>query len=126
MLSHLGNLLALIGEFSLDTEELGKSWELLLEKIESSIENKAEIQAVVQELKKEKARGMWEKKQATLKAAIEITEGFRKFSPDDPVRYDFSLTRFGIRDDMDMPKILKEISSMKPSGNQKKEKNAGG
>lgn len=36
-------------------------------------------------------------KQANLKAAIEITNAFRKFSPDDPVRYDFCLTRLGIR-----------------------------
>ena len=31
------------------------------------IQNKSEIQAVVNELKKAKARGVWEKKQASLK-----------------------------------------------------------
>ena len=66
MLSHLGNLLALLGEFTLDTEELESSWKLLLEKIDATIENKEEIKMVIQELKKAKARGVWEKKQATL------------------------------------------------------------
>jgi len=36
------------------------------------------------------------RKQADLKTAIEITEGFARYSPRDPVRYDFSLTRLGI------------------------------
>ena len=34
---------------------------------------------------------------ATLATAREITEGFRAFRPDDPVRYDFALTRVGMR-----------------------------
>ncbi len=42
----------------------------------------------------------------------EITEGFRTLCPDDPVRYDFSLTRFGIRDDLDMNGLLKEIDEI--------------
>ena len=37
-----------------------------------------------------------EKKQANLKTALEITEHFKKFSPTDPVKYDFALTRLGI------------------------------
>ncbi len=44
--------------------------------------------------------GLTERKQANLLAAIDITEGFRRWSPSDPVRYDFSLTRFGIRNDL--------------------------
>jgi hypothetical protein len=28
--------------------------------------------------------------------AIEVTQAFAKLCPDDPVRYDFALTRFGI------------------------------
>ncbi len=39
--------------------------------------------------------------QANMKTALEITEGFKRFSPDDPVRYDFSLTRLGIRCDIE-------------------------
>jgi uncharacterized protein (TIGR02757 family) len=40
--------------------------------------------------------GLTRRKQADMKTAIEITESFRKFSPDDPVKYDFALTRTGI------------------------------
>jgi uncharacterized protein (TIGR02757 family) len=39
------------------------------------------------------------KKQANLKTALEITECFKKICPDDPVKYDFALTRLGIRKD---------------------------
>ena len=44
--------------------------------------------------------GFTKRKSADLKAAIEITNGFKNFSPDDPVKYDFALTRFGIHPDM--------------------------
>lgn len=37
---------------------------------------------------------------ADMKMAIEITESFKKMAPKDPVKYDFALTRFGIRSDM--------------------------
>ncbi len=40
--------------------------------------------------------GLITRKQACLKTAVEITEAFRTISPDDPVRYDFALTRIGI------------------------------
>ncbi len=40
------------------------------------------------------------RKQADLQTAIEITNAFRKVAPHDPVRYDFALTRLGIRDDL--------------------------
>jgi uncharacterized protein (TIGR02757 family) len=47
------------------------------------------------------ARMGWTKrKQGNLKTAVEITDALRKFSPDDPVKYDFSLTRIGIRPDV--------------------------
>jgi hypothetical protein len=39
-------------------------------------------------------------KQANIVAALEITSGFKKIVPDDPVKYDFVLTRLGIRDDI--------------------------
>jgi uncharacterized protein (TIGR02757 family) len=45
--------------------------------------------------------GLTKRKQADLRTAVEITEAFRKLSPSDPVRYDFVLTRFGIRKDLD-------------------------
>jgi uncharacterized protein (TIGR02757 family) len=41
--------------------------------------------------------GMTSRAQADEKTAREITEGFRSVAPRDPVRYDFSLTRMGMR-----------------------------
>jgi uncharacterized protein (TIGR02757 family) len=40
--------------------------------------------------------GLTQRGQADLKCALEITAGFRELRPDDPVRYDFSLTRLGL------------------------------
>ena len=38
--------------------------------------------------------------QSDLKAALEVTDAFRRIEPEDPVRYDFCLTRLGIREDL--------------------------
>ena len=35
-------------------------------------------------------------------ACLEITDGFRRLQPGDPVKYDFCLTRFGIRRSLEM------------------------
>ena len=48
--------------------------------------------------------------QADLKTALDITRMFRRLEPEDPVRYDFSLTRLGIRTDGDLEGFLKSIS----------------
>jgi uncharacterized protein (TIGR02757 family) len=40
--------------------------------------------------------GMTKRRQANMKTAFEITQSFRQIVPDDPVRYDFILTRPGI------------------------------
>ena len=53
--------------------------------------------------------GLTKRKQADLRTAIEITEAFRKLSPRDPVRYDFVLTRFGIRKDLDQNALFCKI-----------------
>ena len=45
--------------------------------------------------------GFTGRKQADMRTAVEITESFRSIVPEDPVRYDFALTRLGIRDGMD-------------------------
>lgn len=50
--------------------------------------------------------GLTKRKQANMKTAIEITAALRCMDPDDPVRFDFSLTRLGIRDDMDPEEFL--------------------
>ena len=46
------------------------------------------------------------RKSADMTTALEITDAFRKIVPADPVRYDFALTRLGIRDDMSMTTIF--------------------
>jgi uncharacterized protein (TIGR02757 family) len=51
-----------------------------------------------------------ERKQANLKTALEITNCFKKFAPDDPVKYDFALTRFGIRKDFDFNDFVGNIN----------------
>ncbi|MDD5723824.1 MAG: TIGR02757 family protein [Syntrophales bacterium] len=40
--------------------------------------------------------GLTRRRQADMRTALEITDSFRKIVPDDPVRYDFILTRPGI------------------------------
>lgn len=42
--------------------------------------------------------GLTSRKQADIRCAIEITEAFKAICPEDPVRYDFALTRMGIVD----------------------------
>ena len=44
--------------------------------------------------------GLTCKKGTSIKTAIEITQGFKKFSKNDPVKFDFALTREGIRGDV--------------------------
>ncbi len=46
------------------------------------------------------------RRQADLRTAVDITCAFRRLVPEDPVRYDFSLTRLGIRKDMDLTRFL--------------------
>ncbi len=54
--------------------------------------------------------GLTMRKQANFKAACEITRSFAELDPADPVRYDFALTRFGIRDDMDMCELFRAFT----------------
>lgn len=51
--------------------------------------------------------GLTTRKQADLRAACEITDAFRRIEPQDPVRYDFCLSRLGIRDDLDPEQFLR-------------------
>ncbi len=43
------------------------------------------------------AMGLTSRKQADIRCAIEVTRAFSSIRPDDPVRYDFALTRLGIK-----------------------------
>lgn len=53
------------------------------------------------------------RKSVNMKMVLEITAAFRAVAPDDPVKYDFALTRFGIRGDLDIDE-LKRLS-MRPA-----------
>ncbi len=44
--------------------------------------------------------GLTKRRSADRRTALEVTRGFARFRPDDPVRYDFALTRLGIRKDV--------------------------
>ena len=44
-----------------------------------------------------RAMGLTERKSADCRTASEITESFRAINPEDPVKYDFALTRMGIQ-----------------------------
>jgi uncharacterized protein (TIGR02757 family) len=52
--------------------------------------------------------GMTRRKQADMRTALEITEAFRGIVPEDPVRYDFVLTRRAIRGEADLIAFLRE------------------
>ncbi len=43
-----------------------------------------------------------------LRTALEITDGFRRFCPEDPVRYDFALTRVGMGGDAEFRELFQE------------------
>ena len=52
--------------------------------------------------------GFTSRKQADMRTAKEITAGFRRIAPEDPVRYDFALTRLGIRRDGDVEEFFSQ------------------
>lgn len=54
--------------------------------------------------------GFTHRKHADLKTAIEITDGFKKLCPEDPARYDFVLTRFGIRAGLNVNELSELLS----------------
>jgi uncharacterized protein (TIGR02757 family) len=51
--------------------------------------------------------GLTRRRQGNARTVAEITNGFRALAPKDPVRYDFALTRLGIRADADYDAFLK-------------------
>lgn len=57
ILSHLGALLSSMGKFDLDTADLEDSWQSLNKQIQELVENNAEIQSIISELRKSKVRG---------------------------------------------------------------------
>ena len=59
--------------------------------------------------------GFTHRKSADLKTALEITQGFKEICADDPVKFDFCLTRFGIRRELSMETLEKMVSREKES-----------
>ena len=61
------------------------------------------------------ALGATKRKAADMPAVIEITEAFGRLAPEDPVRYDFALTRLGIRGEMDVGAFLARCNNREQS-----------
>jgi uncharacterized protein (TIGR02757 family) len=59
-----------------------------------------------------RALGFTSRRQADLRAAFEITTAFARIAPGDPVRYDFCLTRLGMRDNRALEEFLSEVDEM--------------
>jgi uncharacterized protein (TIGR02757 family) len=55
--------------------------------------------------------GFTDRRQADLRTALEVTGAFRRLRPEDPVRYDFALTRLGIRSDVDEEALLAGLTA---------------
>jgi len=55
--------------------------------------------------------GMIGRAAPNLAAALEMTAALRRLSPEDPVRYDFALTRLGIRPDMDREGFVRRCAA---------------
>jgi proteasome assembly chaperone (PAC2) family protein len=72
ILAHLGKLIASFGGFEINTEDLESSWKKLNVQIDALIEKNAELQAVVQDLKKAKVRGSAAQMKGTLKSDEKI------------------------------------------------------
>ena len=60
--------------------------------------------------------GFTTRRQADLKAALEITDAFRQICPGDPLRYDFVLTRFGIHPGLDAEGLRESMAKMAAAG----------
>lgn len=52
------------------------------------------------------ALGLTDRNAADLKTAVEVTQSLARLDPDDPTRYDFALTRFGIRGELSISDLL--------------------
>jgi uncharacterized protein (TIGR02757 family) len=60
--------------------------------------------------------GFTVRKAADMKAALEITRGFTRMTPEDPVRYDFALTRQPIRSDASMDEVVLALMKTNAGG----------
>lgn len=60
-----------------------------------------------------RALGLTARRAADGRTALEVTAAFRAMTPEDPVRYDFALTRLGIRTDTDLEGFVRKCSEHK-------------
>lgn len=58
------------------------------------------------------ALGLCSRRQADRRSALEMTAAFAALQPSDPIRYDFALTRLGIRPELDLPAFLARCRKM--------------
>ena len=72
ILAHLGKLLGALGDFELDTEDLETSWEKLHVQIDQLIEDNAELQSIVKQIRKAKVRGTAAQMKGTLQSDDKI------------------------------------------------------
>jgi uncharacterized protein (TIGR02757 family) len=56
--------------------------------------------------------GFTKRKQSDIKTVIEVTDALRQISPNDPIKYDFVLTRFGIRDELNREDLISVVSDV--------------
>ncbi len=59
VMAHLGAVLATLGDFLLDTEELESGWRKLHDHIQGLVDKSEELQKLISGLRKQKLRGMW-------------------------------------------------------------------
>lgn len=74
ILSHLGSLLSLLGNFKLDTKDLEEGWTALNEQIELLINKNPKLQTIIEELKAAKVRGSWESAKASIKKGEKVID----------------------------------------------------
>ncbi len=60
-----------------------------------------------------KCYGFTKRNSADMKTAVEITNGFKNLEPSDPTKYDFAITRFGIRNDMCWENLEQHLAEKK-------------
>ncbi len=57
------------------------------------------------------AIGLSSRKSPNIKTALDVTEGFARLCPEDPTKYDFAITRLGIRSDQDPAEFIIKANS---------------
>jgi proteasome assembly chaperone (PAC2) family protein len=72
ILSYLGGLIARLGNFHLDTLGLEENWEKLKEQINKLIDGNSELQSLISNLRKEKAKGSTASLKGTIKSDEKI------------------------------------------------------